>query len=221
MSETVEIFSYAACPYAQRSRLVLLEKSIPFALTEIDLANKPDWFLALSPYGKVPCIRHRGQVFYESAIINEYLDEAFGEVPLMPGDPAGRARARIWIDAMDSRLSEATRQVMRSDGKDDKARQQVIDTLHFIEREGLAKLSDGPYWLGETVSLIDLHYWPFIERWPGIAENWDLPIPDSCPRLLRWIAAMAERDSVKATRLPAERHIETWARMAKRMQQAA
>ena len=53
----------------------MIEKEIPFELTEVDLRNKPDWFLAVSPYGKVPVIVDDGQTIYESAIINEYLDE--------------------------------------------------------------------------------------------------------------------------------------------------
>lgn len=81
----IEIFSANACPYAQRTRFMLTEKGVPFSLTEIDLRNKPAWFKDVSPYGKVPVIRHRGQVIYESAIINEYLEEVFPEPPLMPG----------------------------------------------------------------------------------------------------------------------------------------
>ena len=41
----VEIFSAEVCPYAQRTRMVLVEKGVDFTLREVDLANKPDWFL--------------------------------------------------------------------------------------------------------------------------------------------------------------------------------
>ena len=71
---TVEIFSAEVCPYAHRTRLVLMQKGVDFSLTEIDLSNKPEWFTEVSPYGKVPSIRHDGRIIYESSIINEYLD---------------------------------------------------------------------------------------------------------------------------------------------------
>ena len=60
---------------------MLSEKNIPFQVTEIDLKNKPDWFLEVSPYGKVPVLDHDGELVYESAVINEYLDETFTDVP--------------------------------------------------------------------------------------------------------------------------------------------
>ena len=94
----VEIISADVCPFAQRSRIVLLEKEVDFILSEIDLKNKPDWFLRVSPYSKVPVLRYGETRIYESAIINEYLDEVFPKPPLMPSDPERRAEARIWIE---------------------------------------------------------------------------------------------------------------------------
>jgi len=69
----IELFSYEACPYAQRTRMMMIEKGISVTLTEVDLYNKPEWWKELSPYGKVPLIRHNGDIVYESRIINEYL----------------------------------------------------------------------------------------------------------------------------------------------------
>ena len=58
----IEIISSATCPFAQRTRMVLLEKNINFALIEIDLEDKPDWFKEISPYGKVPVLKHDGNI---------------------------------------------------------------------------------------------------------------------------------------------------------------
>ena len=52
----LKLFSHRLCPYVQRARIVLGEKSIDHDLAFIDLANKPDWFLAISPLGKVPVL---------------------------------------------------------------------------------------------------------------------------------------------------------------------
>ena len=93
----VEIISSSSCPFAQRTRMALMEKGIDFELTEISLDDKPAWFLEISPYGKVPVIRHNGAVVYESAVINEYLEEVFPDHPLLPADPVRRAQARVWM----------------------------------------------------------------------------------------------------------------------------
>ena len=50
----IELFSARVCPYAHRTRLVLSEKGLDCALTEIDFKNKPQRFLEISRYGKVP-----------------------------------------------------------------------------------------------------------------------------------------------------------------------
>ena len=71
----IKIYSFDKCPYAQRTRMALIEKGLDFELIEIDVYNKPEWFHEISPYGKVPVIVHEGKTIFESAIINEYLDE--------------------------------------------------------------------------------------------------------------------------------------------------
>ena len=77
MSHTtkMELFTARVCPYAHRTRLVLLEKGLDFELIEVDLQNKPERFLQVSAYGKVPALVHDGVEIYESAIINEYLED--------------------------------------------------------------------------------------------------------------------------------------------------
>ncbi|SVB10085.1 uncharacterized protein METZ01_LOCUS162939, partial [marine metagenome] len=78
---SLEIFSSEGCPFAQRSRMVLIEKGVEFSLTEINLGKKPEGWEKISPYGKVPLLRNDGVTIYESAIINEYLDETFPDPP--------------------------------------------------------------------------------------------------------------------------------------------
>ena len=53
-----------------------------------------DGYLALNPQQLVPTLLHRGQVLTQSMAILEYLDELFPAKPLLPADPAGRARVR-------------------------------------------------------------------------------------------------------------------------------
>jgi len=77
------------------SQLALLEKSIPVKQIEIDLRNPPENFREISSYGEVPVLKHGDMRVWESAIINEYLDEVFPVPLLLPKEPIGRAQARI------------------------------------------------------------------------------------------------------------------------------
>jgi glutathione S-transferase len=47
----------------------------PFERRDIDLTNKPHWFLKVSPLGKTPVLRVDGHAHFESAVICEYLNE--------------------------------------------------------------------------------------------------------------------------------------------------
>lgn len=207
----VELFSFEACPYAQRSRLVLIEKAIDFELTEIDLYNRPAWFREISPYGKVPLLRHEGRVIYESGIINQYLDEAFPQVPLMPAEPYGRAQARVWMDYCDTRYLPATHRLMAERDQPSKLRtnhDKLAEVLRFMEHEGLRKLSDGPYWLGQAPTLVDFHFLPFFERFAVYEELAGARWPDDCTRLRQWYATIGQRASFIATRHSLDFHLE-------------
>ena len=56
MAERLKLVSHKLCPYVQRAVIALTEKGVPFERIDIDLANKPDWFLKISPLGKVPVL---------------------------------------------------------------------------------------------------------------------------------------------------------------------
>lgn len=213
---TVQIYSAKACPFAHRSRLVLLEKGIEFELTEIDLQNKPEWFSQISRYGKVPAIKHGNHEVYESAIINEYLEEAFPEPPLLPQDPGTRAIARIWIDYANTRFVPAFSRLLRGQTpqEQEQGRQELLDSLLYIE-QGLNTLSEqGAYWFGDVLTLVDLTFYPWFERLPVLETYRNFSLPATHTRLLQWQKALQDRPSVQAIENPTHFYLERYARFA-------
>lgn len=216
----LELYSYAACPFAQRSRMVLAEKNLDFELHEIDVYQKPEGWEKISPYGKVPLLRHEGGTIYESTIINEYIDERFPDPPLMPDTALDRAAARIWIDYCENRFLPAVHGLLRlKDDAEQLALQidAVREALEFIELEGMRKLSDGPYWFGEQPTLVDFQYLPFFERFGVYHTLVGFDWPERCTRLVTWLDAMSARDSVKPTMRPLEYHLEQQRKLAERL----
>jgi glutathione S-transferase len=91
MAAKLTLISHKLCPYVQRAVIALNEKGVPFERVDIDLADKPDWFLKLSPLGKVPVLVVRsdeGEVaLFESNVICEYIEDTQGGAKLHPQDP--------------------------------------------------------------------------------------------------------------------------------------
>jgi glutathione S-transferase len=213
----IQIYSAVVCPYAHRSRLVLQEKGIDFDLIEINLQNKPEGFTEISPYGKVPALVHNEHRVWESAVINEYLDEVFANPPLLPSSAIAKAQARIWIDFANTRFVPAFSALLRSPevSQQEAAKQELYKHLEFIENEGLRKLSgDGPYWFGESISLVDFTFYPWFERWPALKHYRGFGIPEEFTRLRQWKKALKQRDSVVAIANSKDFYIERYARFA-------
>ena len=213
----IELFSAGVCPYAHRTRLVLAEKGLDFALTEIDFKHKPKRFLAVSRYGKVPAIVHDGNEIYESAIINEYLEEVFPDPPLMPKNPGLRAQVRMWIEYCDDHfLADLYGAIKNQDLASHGAlRDQVIAHLRTLEQAHAGLCGAGPYWLGAEPTLLDFALYPFFERQPAWAHYRGLGLPEDCLGLGGWLAAMARRASVKAIANTPEYYIERYQSYAK------
>jgi glutathione S-transferase len=212
----LELFSMPFCPFAHRVRLVLAEKALIYRLTEVNLRNKSQGFLKVSPHGKVPALRHGDKHICDSAIINEYLDETFPKPPLLPRDPAGRAQARFWIEVANSRLFATTASLLYGAHRQDRspALEQLAGTLRFIETEALAKRpGDGPYWLGSQLSLVDLSFYPWFEQMAVLERSRDFRMPSNLFRLTQWRDAIAQSGSVRAVAKPPQFYVEHYGRL--------
>jgi glutathione S-transferase len=220
----IRLFSARACPFAHRSRLVLTHKNIPFELVEIDLKNKPAWFDSrVSGYGKVPALEHADTRIWESAVINEYLDEVFPDPALLPKAPRDRATARIWIDYANTRFAPAFGKLLRTQasGEQNAARTELLEILSHFERAGFGQFSgDGPFFFGAAPSLVDFSIYPWIERWAGLAHYRSFPVPSEHVRISRFIEAAQKLEAVREHFNPAEFYVQRYAAVAAPAQQA-
>ena len=213
---TIELISSSTCPFAQRSRMVLLTKGADFKFTEISLDDKPDWFLRISPYAKVPVLRHHDGVLYESAVINEYLEEVLPDPPLLPRDPSRRALARIWIAfANDRMVPHVYKMMLRQDAEGQQAHaERLTEAVLQMEFEGLRKLSAGPFWFGGAPNLVDFTFFPHVQRFIVLKHYRGFTLPDECERLRTWIDAMHALPAVQATKPSDGTLIKNWSKYA-------
>ncbi|MDZ7959221.1 MAG: glutathione S-transferase family protein [Aulosira sp. DedQUE10] len=212
----LKLYFAKASTFSQRTRVVLLEKGVDFTPIEIDLQNKPEGYTQISRYGKVPAIAHGDINIYESAIINEYLDEVFPEPALLPSEPGAKAIARIWIDYANTRLVPAFNKLLRSKeiSEQEQGRREFIESLLYIEQEGLGKLSgNGPYWLGDKISLVDISFYPWFERLPLLEHFRKFSLPSETPRIQQWWNTLRDRESIRAVENPTSFYLERFAKV--------
>jgi len=193
---SLHLISFKTCPFVQRAVITLKHKNIDFDITYIDLADPPDWFLELSPLGKVPVLKVDDEVLFESAVINEYLDEITGG-DLQPRDPLARAKNRAWIEFASNMIGNLYMMKMSKDEDSyNKYRVALVGQLHRVEK----RLGDGPWFNGEDFSLADTAFAPLFRK-NSVANNQLSVIdPESMPRVNAWaerLLALPEvRDSV-------------------------
>ena len=193
MSEKLTLISHHLCPYGQRAAIALAEKGVPFERINIDLASKPDWFLAISPLGKVPVLKVGDRVIFESAVILEYLEETQPN-PLHPADPLERAEHRSWIEFGSSVLADFWGFYTAPDAEAFEAKVEALKAK-FARLE--ARLGDGPWFDGARFSLVDAVFGPvfrYFDVFDGIA---DFGILADKPKVQAWRRALAARPSVR------------------------
>ncbi len=193
------LISHPLCPFVQRAAIVLLEKGVAFDRISIDLSNKPDWFLALSPTGKVPVLKVRqlsgeDAILFESVAICEYLNETQGGEAMYPDDALLRAQHRAWIEFATQTFTEGWQFLHAKDMATADARGAAFRArLSKIE----AELGDGPYFAGADFGLVDAVYAPLFRYFGIIDRQVADPIFAGLPRVTAWHAALAERSSVR------------------------
>jgi glutathione S-transferase len=189
----LELVSFALCPFVQRAVITLREKQVPYDLTYIDLDDPPEWFRSISPFGKVPLLRVGDAVLFESAIINEYLDEVYPP-RLHPSDPLERARHRGWVEFGSSLLVD---QYELLTAKTEGHYRDKVDALrHKLGRLDTELDGEGPFFTGADFSLVDAAFAPFFMR-HGIAQWLGPELAELLPeRTRRWSHALLARPSV-------------------------
>jgi glutathione S-transferase len=192
------LISHDLCPYVQRAVIALTEKGVPFDRIYVDLDDKPDWFLAISPLGKVPLMRVGQDVIFESAVILEYLEETQPK-PLYPADPLARAQHRATIELGSAILADIW-------GLEIAPKREVAGTRIDALRHKFARLErdlgHGPWFAGERFGLVDAVFGPVFRYFDLFDRILDHGMLAGRPKIAAWRAALAARPSIRGAVLP-------------------
>jgi glutathione S-transferase len=194
MPAQLKLISHKLCPYVQRAVIALTEKGVGFERIDIDLANKPDWFLAISPLGKTPVLRVGDSAIFESAVILEYLEETEPK-PLHPADPLTRAEHRACIEFGSTVLNDIAGFYAAQDEAAFKAKTNQLEA-RFARLE--TRVAASPWFDGEKFSLVDAVFAPAFRYFDVFDEIADFGVLTGKPKLAQWRKALATRPSVRS-----------------------
>ena len=212
----LKLISHKLCPYVQRAVISLAEKGVPFERVDVDLANKPDWFLKVSPLGKTPVLLVGDTAIFESAVILEYLEDT--QVPaLHPADPLVRAEHRAWIEFGSAILNDIADLYAAADETTFSAKVAALRTKFLRVEERLARfqakwspirrpesapMQEGPWFDGERFSLVDAVFGPVFRYFDAFDRVGDFGILSGLPKVAAWRRALASRATVQAAVAP-------------------
>src|SRR5450755_1168540 len=198
MAAPLKLISHKLCPYVQRAVIALNEKGVAFERIDIDLANKPDWFLAISPLGKTPVLQVGATAIFESPVILEYLEETQPK-PLHPSDALARAEHRGWIEFGSAVLNDVAGFYAAPDEATFNAKVSQLGQ-RFARLE--TRVAATPWFDGESFSLVDAVFGPVFRYFDVFDEIADFGILAEKPKLARWRKALAARPSVRSAVRP-------------------
>lgn len=182
---------------------MLRAKDVEFDVTYINLREKPDWFLKISPHGKVPVLLVDEVPLFESNAIAEFLDEMVAP-QLHPADPIKRARNRAWTDYITT-FAGALGSVNYSKSEEAKV-EAVTKAATPLQRVELAiageRGNDGPYFNGAELCLVDAAYAPFLQRFAFVDNILNTGLLKDYPLISAWSEALLSNEVVTGAVAP-------------------
>jgi len=194
MAAPLKLISHKLCPYVQRAVIALTEKGVAFERIDVDLANKPEWFLVISPLGRTPVLLVGDVPIFESAVILEYLEETQPKA-LHPADPLRRAEHRAWIEFGSAVLNDIAGFYGAPNDVAFRGKTAQLEQ-HFARLE--ARIKATPWFDGQSFSLVDAVFGPVFRYFDVFDEIGDFGILAKKPKLAHWRKSLAERSSVRS-----------------------
>ena len=176
--------------------ILLRAKDVEFETTYINLAEKPDWFLKISPHGKVPVLAVDEDPLFESNAIAEYLDDVVAPRS-HPDDAFKRARNRAWTDFVPDFSKGINVYYTKTREEFDEKLAGAPVFLQKLE-DAIAKERDneGPFFNGPELCLVDAAYAPFLQRFALIEQILQTGILTDYPLIQAWSDALLANDAV-------------------------
>ena len=184
------LYSYRRCPYAMRARMALQYAGVQLEHREIELRNKPQSMLLISPKGTVPVLCMDGIVLDQSIDIMHWA--------LKISDPDGWAMldediAYAWIEKNDELFKNLLDQY-KYPNRYPHLNQVVVlaDAIELMLKPMEAALGASQYLLGDKLTWVDVAIFPFIRQFMMVDQQRFAKLP--LPHVQRWLRQHIESE---------------------------
>ncbi|KAF7379142.1 hypothetical protein HZH68_016987 [Vespula germanica] len=192
------LYSMKFCPYAHRIRLILSIKKVPHDIVNINLKNKPEWYLEIHPEGKVPAfVDADGKVVVDSTEIANYIDKKYPLPELYHEETKSRD-----LELLEhySKIIDIFSNCIH--GKDSRTLDEIVDEISNLleEFEDELKMRDTDFYGGNEPKMLDILMWPWIERAKSLSVIYKQPLNVNKQRfskIMKWISEMRAQQFVQ------------------------
>jgi len=180
-------------PYGHRVEMVMIEKNIPYEKEEVNLQERPDWFVKDAPLGKVPLLYVGDKVLFESIAICEYLEEAFPQNPLHPKDAVEKAIHRAWMEFSSGVLAAGFGMIFAQNQEQfDIKKAEFMAKLEVLNKH----LKFSPYFDGEKFSMVDACFASAFKPLTYIDTKFTLGLFDTHKNVASYVEGVVTRGSL-------------------------
>jgi len=185
----IKVVSFKICPFVQRVTGLLEAKKVSYAIEFIDLSNKPQWFLDISPNGQVPIlITESGHTLFESDAIVEFIDDVY---PPIENNVSHEQRAidRAWS------YQASKHYLVQCSAQRSSDRSTLIERTEKLGKafaKAEKELRDGPYFKGKLLSNVDIAWLPLLHRAAIINNHACYDFLEAYPKVKAWQSSLLE-----------------------------
>lgn len=200
----ITLYGFPASSYTWSARLAAAEKGVSHDLEPVEFGS--DAHKAISPFAKIPVMKHNDFILYETSAICRYIDETFDGPALQPGDAKGRALMEQWNSAIvDYFYDWCIRRIvvqrvlvpMRGGETDEAMIADAIPHAKHVLSVADKALSATPYLTGDEPSISDYLLLPIAFYSTQVPEGEQTMAGLSA--LKDWLGRMQSRPSFAAT----------------------
>jgi len=196
LPESIELFLFDFCPFAQRVQMSLIHSQLPYKATVLTPGKMPDDFSAISPLGNIPVLRiNNSETVFESAVINDYIAQ-ISAVNMEPDNELQKAQMRAWSEYSNTCFGALMAMLQAADKEAfEQANQALINKFQPLSK---VLSSHGPFFYGEKMTTIDSTYAPLFLRMKTLNELYGAFSLDGLPEnIQQWMTSLLACEALK------------------------